>query len=60
MSDHIDPVIEFATWLTTRRTVIKVGGSETVYAMWEALDEFQKMKRGATAKEQPASTPEAS
>ena len=47
MSDYIDPVTEFAAWLTTREAVIKVGASETVYAMFEALDEFQKLKRGA-------------
>lgn len=51
MSDDIDPVTEFAAWLTTRETVIKVGGSETVYAMFEALDEFQKMKQVAPAEQ---------
>jgi hypothetical protein len=51
MSDYIDPVTEFAAWLTTRETVIKVGASETVYAMWEALDEFQKLKREAPAEQ---------
>jgi hypothetical protein len=51
MSDYIDPVTEFAAWLTTRETVVKVGASETVYAMFEALDEFQKMKQGEPAEQ---------
>lgn len=51
VNTEIDAVTEFATWLTTRETVIKVGGSETVYAMWDALDEFQKMKQVEPAKE---------
>ena len=51
MSDamQIDELTEFAAWLTTRDEVIAVGGSETVYAMFDALEEFKAMKASQAA-----------
>ena len=37
-------IIEFGMWLTTRDKTIKVGASETVYDMNDAITEFVTMK----------------
>lgn len=39
----IPAATEFGMWLTTRDKVIKVGASEPVYAMTEALQEFEAL-----------------
>lgn len=38
----MDPVSDFAMWLTTRPQTFLVGGTATVYAMLEALKEWQE------------------
>ena len=41
---EIDPVTEFAMWLTTRKQTVTVGAQHTVYKMTQALEEWRKLK----------------
>lgn len=45
--------IDFGMWLTTRPTVIEVGAPVSVYAMTEALQEYEQMRGGSGKTEDP-------
>lgn len=48
--------INFGMWLTTRPNVMKVGGSETVYAMNEALMLYQQLNASMPLPTEPTGT----
>lgn len=47
VSDDLPEPDAFAVWLTTRPNVISVGGSVTVYDMFEALKEYNETHRSS-------------